>query len=100
MSGHRIKRWRWLAPTALAVLALYVVVAYVVLPAAWRHHERQPRLAGLPMVTRTSADIPGDPLNIGLVGEQEDIVGAMQAIGWERAEPITVRSSLGNCSLR
>lgn len=47
------------------------------------------------MVTRTSADIPGDPLNIGLVGEQEDIVGAMQAIGWERAEPITVRSSLG-----
>lgn len=29
------------------------------------------------------------------MGEQEDIVGAMQAIGWEQAKPITVRSSLG-----
>jgi hypothetical protein len=76
-------------------LMLYGGSAYVLLPAAWRHYERQPRLAGRPMVTRTSADIPGDPLNIGLVGEQGDIAAAMQAIGWEPADPLTTRSSLG-----
>lgn len=93
MGTHR--RFAGFAAAAVVGLTLYGLVAYVLLPLAWVHHERQPGLAGRPMVTRTGADIPGDPLNIGLVGEAGDIAGAMQAIGWARADPITVRSSLG-----
>ena len=92
---HRANRLVGFAASALAGLTIYGLVAYVLLPMAWVHHECQPKLAGRPMVTRTSADIPGDPLNIGLVGEAGDIAGAMKAIGWAPADPITVRSSLG-----
>ncbi|WP_445819653.1 LssY C-terminal domain-containing protein [Bradyrhizobium sp. ISRA442] len=89
--GQRKRRWAsWLAVLVLAYLAL----AYFFLPALWSHHEHEPGLALLPMVTRTSDDIPGDPLNVGLVGDKEDIVRAMHAAGWYAADPVTLRSSI------
>jgi LssY-like putative type I secretion system component LssY len=79
----------------LGVVAfLYLVLAYLALPALWRHHEHEPGLAELPMVTRTSTGIPGDALNVGLVGSQEDVLRAMQAAGWFPADPVTLRTSL------
>lgn len=81
--------------TVLAVLlGAYLLLAYVVLPAAWTHHEHQPGLAGRPMVTRTPGGIPGDPLNIGLVGDQDDVVRAMVEAGWVPADPVTLKSSI------
>ncbi len=80
---------------AAVVLGGYVVLAYVVLPSAWTHYEHQRGLAGRPMVTHTKQGIPGGPLNVGLVGSQEDVVRAMHAAGWYPADPITLRSSLG-----
>lgn len=76
------------------IVSCYVALAYVVLPAVWTHFERQPGLASRPMVTTTGGGIPGDPLNIGLVGNGEDIIRAMQAGGWNPADPITLRSSI------
>lgn len=78
----------------VALTAAYVALAYLVLPALWSHHEHEPGLASLPMVTRTSAGIPGDPLNVGLIGAREDVLRAMNAAGWFPADPITVRSSI------
>jgi hypothetical protein len=46
------------------------------------------------MVTRTAQGIPGDPMNVGLVGTQEDVLCAMHAADWHPADPITLRSSL------
>jgi hypothetical protein len=84
---------RWLTIfTALA--AVYLMLAYVVLPALWTHHEHEPGLASLPMITRTGAGIPGDALNVGLVGSKEDVLRAMQAAGWFPADPITLRTSI------
>lgn len=77
-----------------ALVALYVLMSYVVLPFAWFHYEHQKRLANLPMVTRTAQGIPGDPLNAGLVGSRADIAFAMHAIGWSPADPVTLRSSI------
>ena len=76
------------------LVTFYAVVAYVLLPWGWIHYERQSGLAGLPMVTRTAQDIPGDPLNVGLVGSREDVVWAMQSAGWSPADPITLKTSL------
>jgi hypothetical protein len=64
------------------------------LPFAWTHFEHQKRLAGLSMVTRTAQGIPGDPINVGLVGSKPDVLCAMHAAGWYPADPITLRSSL------
>jgi hypothetical protein len=89
---------------AIAVaLVAYGLIAYVLLPFAWSHYEHQKGLAGLPMVTRTAQNIPGDPINVGLVGAKEDVLCAMHAAGWFPADPITFRSSvdiIGSVMLR
>ena len=85
----------WRAATILlAVLLGYGLLAYVILPALWTHYEHQKGLAGLPMVTRTGQGIPGDPINVGLIGDQKDVVCAMHAAGWFPADPITLKSSI------
>jgi hypothetical protein len=88
---RRLKRAAWLA---LLVVAGYILIAYLVLPAFWTHHEHQKALAALPMVTRTAQGIPGDPINVGLVGDNKDVVCAMHAAGWYPADAVTLRSSI------
>ena len=77
-----------------AILGSYGILAYILLPLAWTHYEHQKGLAGLPMVTRTAQGIPGDAINVGLVGSKDDVLCAMHAAGWYPADPITLRSSL------
>ena len=77
-----------------AILGSYGILAYILLPLAWTHYEHQKGLAGLPMVTRTAQGIPGDAINVGLVGSKEDVLCAMHAASWYPADPITLRSSL------
>jgi hypothetical protein len=84
---------RWLLILG-AVPIVYLLLAYLILPAIWSHHEREPGLASVPMMTRTGDGIPGDALNVGLVGNQEDITRAMHAAGWFPADPITLRTSI------
>ena len=79
---------------SLSVVLVYTLFAYVVLPAFWTHHEHQKGLAALPMVTLTAQGIPGDPVNVGLVGDDRDVLCAMQAAGWYPADRVTLRSSI------
>jgi hypothetical protein len=79
---------------ALGVILVYTLVAYLLLPALWSHYEHQRKLATLPMVTLTGQGIPGDPINVGLVGDSKDVLCAMQAAGWYPADPVTLRSSI------
>jgi hypothetical protein len=81
----------------LAVLAFvlaYTALAYQALPMLWSHYEHQRGLADLPMVTRTAQGIPGDPINVGLIGDKRDVLCAMQAAGWYPADPVTARTSV------
>nr|WP_165446063.1 LssY C-terminal domain-containing protein [Bradyrhizobium uaiense] len=78
----------------LFVLAVYLIAAYLVLPALWTHYEHQKGLANLPMVTRTAQGIPGDPMNVGLIGDTKDVVCAMHEAGWFPADPVTLKSSI------
>ena len=79
----------------IAVAGIYLILAYILLPALWAHHEHQPGLAVKPMVTRTAQGIPGDAMNVGLVGAKEEVIRAMLAAGWLPADPITFESSAG-----
>lgn len=90
----RRKLWRWLVATAIVLASLYLLVAYLLLPRLWLHYEHQPDLAQRPMVTRTPQDIPGDPINVGLVGSKEDVIRSFAAAKWDPADAITLRSSV------
>jgi hypothetical protein len=78
----------------LVLLIVYALLAYFALPLFWTHYEHQKGLAGLPMVTMTPQDIPGDPINVGLIGDDSDVLCAMHAAGWYPADPVTLRSSI------
>jgi hypothetical protein len=51
-------------------------------------------LADLPMVTRTKQGIPGDPINVGVIGDEKEVLCAMNEAGWFPADPVTLRSSI------
>ncbi|HMN71362.1 MAG TPA: LssY C-terminal domain-containing protein [Rhodoblastus sp.] len=83
-------------------LILWAGLAYLALPVFWRHEDKS-GLAGRAMVTRTSADIPGDPINFGIVGSESDVVCAFNAAGWSAANPTTLDTALrivGSVALR
>lgn len=43
--------------------------------------------------TQTSDGVLGDPVNIAVKGEKDDIYAALARAGWTEAEPVTLRSS-------
>src|SRR3954468_6107181 len=91
----RVRRWTARGAKVLGILlVLWLLSAYVVLPALWRHYEHHPALASAPKTTLTSQGIPGDPLNVGMLGGEGDVVRSMLAADWSPADPITLRSSL------
>jgi hypothetical protein len=98
-TGESTKPMRRIRRSLFRFLAMLILVwlltAYLVLPVGWRiatrHH---PAVKGMPRITLTGNRIPGDPLNIALVGTEEEVDAAMLAAGWLPADPITLRSSL------
>ncbi len=92
------RRWgaRGLAAALAGVVAAYLLIAYLILPLLWREHEsgHHPALDTAPKVTTNADGIPGDPINVGLVGSRPELVDAMLAAGWRPADPITFRTSL------
>jgi hypothetical protein len=73
----------------------WAVVAYLVMPTLWRRYvRRHPSLANVPGITRTKTGVPGDPLNVALIGTEEDVVKILVAAGWHPADPLTSRNSL------
>jgi hypothetical protein len=93
---QRFRRWSTIALRALLVgLLVYGVLAYLLLPAWWSHYEYHPALESAPKTAFTREGIPGDPLNVGLVGTQTEVVRALLASGWSPADPATFRTGLG-----
>jgi len=79
----------------LGLLAIWLLVAYVVIPMAWKiFSSRHPAITNGPRITTTGSGIHGDPLNLSLIGDENDLVSAMLAAGWYPADPITLKSSL------
>jgi hypothetical protein len=83
---------RWL-PWLMAVAFTYALAAYVILPRAVRiglyilQHQR------VPSFTITGDGLPGDPVNLALVGTMEQLRFAYGAIGWSEADRLSLASS-------
>jgi hypothetical protein len=92
---HEPRRRRRILRLISLLIAVWLVAAYLLLPLAWRFATRHhPAVKGMPQVAVTGNGIPGDPLNLALVGSEEEVDAAMLAAGWYPADPITLRSSL------
>lgn len=78
----------------LWVIGLWLVLAYVVLPALWTHYEHNAGLEASPRITRTADGSPGDPLNVGLVATDAELHAAMAAAGWRVAAALGLESDL------
>ncbi len=78
---------------AAGVIALYLLAAYFVVPLAWkRYAHRHPSLDDVPGITQTAAGIPGDPLNVALIGTESEVKAIMAAAKWYPADPLGLKS--------
>jgi len=72
------RRWQPLTVLVVvfALLTAYLIVTYVFLPLLWLEHEKPGHQAfeSLPKVTHNAEGIPGDPLNVGLIGSREQLI--------------------------
>jgi hypothetical protein len=91
----RPNRARRLLYAAGIVILTYLLVAYVILPLGWKRETRRHLDASQgPRITHTRDGIPGDPVNVALLGSESDVIHSMTAAKWYPADPITFRSSI------
>jgi len=91
-TGHRRRLFLRLGGI---IILLYLVAAYVIIPQVWKKDvRRHPQLFAAPRITHTPDGIPGDPLNVALLGSETDVIHAMAAAKWDPADPITFSSSV------
>jgi hypothetical protein len=91
-SKAAITRTLWII---LRIVALYIVIAYVLLPAGWsRYAKRHPALDNLPDITTTHDHHPGDPINAALIGSEDDLKTIMHAAGWFAADKLDLKSDV------
>jgi len=79
---------------AASFLAVYLVLAYFVAPEFWRFHNRGFRTQSFEMVTHTPQGIPGDPINVGLVGTEKEVFHAFAVAGWDTADAVTLKTAI------
>ncbi|MER8466619.1 LssY C-terminal domain-containing protein, partial [Mesorhizobium sp. M1396] len=80
----------WLA----ALFAAYLALAYFAAPEFWTFRDRGFRTQHFEMVTHTPQGIPGDPINVGLVGTQKEVVHAFAVAGWDTADAVTLKTAI------
>lgn len=89
------KHARSIALALAACIILYGTIAYLLLPAYWRRYsDRHPLPAQTPKVTTTVAGLPGDPLNVALIGSEDDVLRIMKEASWALAVRLGVRADL------
>jgi hypothetical protein len=81
-------------PLVLAAAVTYGLGAYVVLPRAVRTGARVMQHGRVPSYTLTGDGLPGDPVNIALIGSYRDLTAAFAKAGWSEADKLGVTSSL------
>lgn len=79
----------------LGIVIVYLVIAYILLPIDWKRYVRKhPSFDDIPNITFTKSGIPGDPLNVSLIGTERDVKIIMIAAKWYPADPLTLKSCL------
>jgi hypothetical protein len=80
-------------PTILALALTYGVAAYIVLPRIVRMSLKTLQRKSVPSFTLTGDGLPGDPVNLALVGAAAQLRAAFAVAGWTEADPLGLKSS-------
>jgi hypothetical protein len=80
-------------PWILAVAVTYAIAAYVILPRAVRIGLKILQRKHVPRYTITADGLPGDPVNLVLVGTLPQLHAAFARADWMQADALTLRSS-------
>ena len=79
----------------LAVLSVYLLLAYVLVPWIWRKTDaEQAWLATADALTLTGDGHPGDPINLALIGGETELKQVLSQAGWTIADSLSVRNDL------
>jgi hypothetical protein len=82
-------------PWALALGLTYCVAAYVILPRIVRLGLKILQRKCVPRFTTTGDGLPGDPVNVALIGTLQQLRTAFAAAGWSEADRLSLSSSWG-----
>ena len=82
-------------PWILALGLTYGMAAYVILPRIVRLGLKILQRRRVPRFTTTGDGLPGDPVNLGLIGTLPQLRAAFGAIGWTEADRLGLSSSWG-----
>lgn len=97
-SSNRCRKFplcSWLLGIAVAAGLTYFIVAYVLIPGLWeRYVRRHPGIDEIPGITTTGSGIPGDPINVALVGSKSELIRIMLKANWHPADPLSLKSCL------
>jgi len=80
-------------PSVVALIFSYALAAYIILPRSVHlglmilHRKR------VPSFTLTGDGMPGDPVNVVLIGTRDQLRAAFTAAGWTEADPLNLKSA-------
>lgn len=80
-------------PTVLALIITYGIAAYIILPRAVRMGLKILQRKRVPRFTITGDGLPGDPINLVLMGTIQQLRAAFAIAGWSEADPVGAASS-------
>jgi hypothetical protein len=80
-------------PWAVALGFTYAIAAYVILPRAVRMGLKIVQQKRVPRYALTGDGLPGDPVNLALIGTFQQLRSAFAAVGWSEADRLDVASS-------
>ena len=86
LTDHRV-------PTILALAITYGIAAYIVLPRVVRFGLKILQRRRMPRFTITGDGLPGDPVNLVLIGTRQQLQSAFACAGWSEADRLGVSSS-------
>ncbi len=72
----------------------YLGLAYMLAPEFWTLRDERSPLSFPTLVTATPQGIPGDPINIGLIGTEAELVHALSSAKWHPADALTWRTAI------
>jgi hypothetical protein len=80
-------------PTTLALALTYGIAAYIILPRVVRVGLKIAQRKRVPRFTITGDGLPGDPVNLVLIGTRQQLRDAFAIAGWSEADRLGLRSS-------
>jgi hypothetical protein len=91
----KTRHWVLLAVSVLlGVPLLWLALAYGGLPKLWSKHERKKIGSRTELISYTAQDLPADPINVRLIGDEPSILCAFKRAGWSQADDLSLSSGI------